>query len=135
VVYTDPDVEYIVTLTGIHGGMLGLSDSEFESRLGTLLPGARYETIARVTQTRFDDSNLDPYEVGLLQDAVSFRVAGRFLRGPAARKASGTNVPTWQVDANQLTEQRLENFAEARKLEGLFIGGSERLKVLARPRG
>ncbi len=132
--YTRPDLEYIIYLTGINGQMLGLAQPEFEARLTLLADGAEAETIARVTKARFD-AVTEEHEIRLLQDAVANRIAGRFLKGPASRKASGTNTPVWQIDANQLREERLECFSEARKLEGLFIGGVQRNRVLARPRG
>lgn len=133
--YSRPDVDYIMALTGVNMGMLGVSEGEFRSSLDLLLPGAEAETTARVTQARFESNALEDFEAQLLQDAVSFRTAGRALRPQATRRAGGTHHPTWQVSSEELRTERLEAFAEARKLEGLFIGGTERAKVLARPRG
>ncbi len=133
--YSRPELDYVINLTGINPVMLGLAQPEFEARLMQLAPGAEAETCGRVTQDRFEATDLEQFEVILLQDAVANRIAARYLKGPASRKASGTNTPVWQVDANQLREERIECLAEARKLEGLFMGGIDRKRVLARPRG
>jgi len=130
--YETPTTNYIRLRTGITEDVEKLSPSQLNSKFLGLIPAAEAKVALRVTIPKFISTTLNEYERQALIDAVALRVGAMYLARPEVQDATGSEQPR-TMDGRTISEVRVDLNLEARSLEALVIGGSERLRALARP--
>ena len=91
--YSSPDGPTIQDTTGVNYDALGLSAAALGRQIERWRTQAEAEVALAVTEATFDSSDLTERQVAVLQEAVSWGTAARFLMRVRSTKADGTYEP------------------------------------------
>lgn len=123
--YSSPSHQDTQDTTGVNYAALGLSRSELNALLGKLRARAEADVAQQIGTGTFAGSDLESTQVTLLQEAVCYATARRFLGVCRVRKADGTYEPLLVEDSRSLGEIMDDWDAEVKRLAGLVKSAGE----------
>lgn len=120
--YDSPTTQDIADTTGVNLHALGLDQDELDALLATLLRRGEADIALQVTGNRFRSNGLSEDEVSILQEAVCWAVAVRWLGVCAVRKGTGTFQPLRVEDSRDLSQLMTDFTVNYVRLAGLVVG-------------
>lgn len=102
--YSAPSEANIVAWTGIEAEALGLTGTQFTTRITALLTPAEAKVRLAVGATEFASADLSGDQVTLLQLDVARQVAALYAQSGAMQKVLGTHEPLLIEDADQVLD-------------------------------
>lgn len=102
--YVSLSAEAILALSGINTSILAQTDGELEAFIVDLRGYAEAEVSARVGRANFTSTTLEADLVKLMQQAVAYITARRFLVSPKIRRLTGTHEPLLMEESADFDE-------------------------------
>lgn len=121
--YVTPERPLIASTTGINFLALGIDNAELGVLIGTLRSRAEADVAGQVTDAFFDSLTLTARQATVLQEAVCYGVAARFLSVCRLKKADGTYEPLLVEDSRSIGEIIKDFMDEQNRLAEVAAGG------------
>ncbi len=103
--YSAPGAAKIKRCMGVNTDILGQTTAELDAALAELVADAEAEMRAVVGSASVDLATLESWQVLLLQEAVAYGAAWRFLEGPYVQLLTGTQQPLLFEDPEAFRKQ------------------------------